>query len=144
MVDPTLEHQAVGLSGRALSFSLFAKYVGLTLYGISAMLVEIPTFVIVGSSLFASAWATVVTCLAFSAAIGVARTWQTGRYRLEKWTTAAFILVFSGYTFALIFRSASTNDLDSLPLALIPLIVCILPTVRFYSFLPKRRREAAS
>lgn len=144
MVDPTLEHQTIGLSGRALSFALFAKYVGLTLYGISAMLVEIPTFVIVGSSFFASAWATIVMSLALSAALGVARTWTTGRYRLEKWTTAAFVLVFSGYTFALIFRSATTNDYDSLPLALIPLVVCILPTVRFYSFLPKRRREVGS
>lgn len=138
MVDRTLAHQSFGLSGRALCLALFSKYVGLMIYGISAIVVEIPTFVIVGSSYFAVGWAAIVAVLALLAAIGVGRTWFVGRYRLEKWTTALFIMVFSGYSYALISRSVSTNDLDSLPLALVPIIVCILPAIRYYDLVGHR------
>lgn len=133
MVDPTLEHQSIGLSGRGLCFALFAKYSTIIVYGIAAIIFEVPTFVVVGSSLFALVWASLVTFLAALAALGVARTWTTGRFRLEKWTTALFILAFLAYSFALVWRSISTGNTGSLPLAVLPLSLCILPIVRYYS-----------
>lgn len=144
MADRGTTHEIEGLSNGALCLALFAKYVGLTLYGAWAAVVEIPTFVIVGSSTFAAAWAMTVALLAGLAAAGVARTWITGRYRLEKWSTAAFILVFTIYSWALIIRAVDTGDADALPLALVPLIVCILPTIQYYrlvlrQFLGRRR-----
>lgn len=137
--DETLEHQDFGLSGRALCLALFAKYIGLTAYGIWAAIVELPTFTIVASVPFAIVWATIVAALAVVAALGVARTWTTGRFRLEKWTTAGFIAVFSGYSYALLFRSASSSDWDSAPLAIIPLVVCILPAIRWFSLILRSR-----
>lgn len=133
MVDSRLEHQSFGLSGRALCLALFAKYAGLAVYGAWAALVEIPTFVIIGSSTFAVAWAVLVTTFAILAAAGVARTWTTGRFRFEHWATAAFVLTFLAYSFALIYRSGTTGEWSSAPLAIIPVVVCILPTIRFYS-----------
>lgn len=144
MVDPTLEHQSVGLSGQALCLALFAKYVGLTAYGIWAGLAEVPTFVIIGSSLFAVVWATLTATFAFLAALGVARTWATGRYRLERWTTAGFILSFVAYSFALIFRGMQTGEWAPAALSIIPLVVCVLPTIRYYSLLPRHVKGAAA
>lgn len=131
--DETLEHQAFGLSGRALCLALFGKYSALAAYGIWAAVVEIPTFVVVASSPFAVAWAGSVAILASLAAIGVGRTWTTGRFRLEKWTTAAFIATFSGYSYALIWRAWTSNNWDAAPLSLIPLTFCILPAIRYFS-----------
>lgn len=133
MVDPELEHQSIGLSGRGLAGALFAKYSTIVVYGILALIFEIPTFVVIGSSLFAFSWALAVTTLAFLAAVGVARTWMTGRFRLEKWTTALFILAFTAYSFALVWRGISTENPGSIPLAILPLSLCVLPTVRYYS-----------
>lgn len=135
MVDPSLEHQGLGLSGRDLALTLFGKYIILAIYGAWAAVVELPTFVLVGSHLFAALWGTAICLLASVALFGIARTWATGRYRLEKWTTAAFILVFVGYSFAIIWRCVITDDWDSGPTALIPVAVCVLPTIRFYSLM---------
>jgi hypothetical protein len=135
MVDPTLEHQRLGLSGRDLALALTVKYAVLALYGIWAAIARLPTFVIIGSSTFAIGWAATVAALATLALIGIARTWTTGRYRLEKWTTAAFICVFLGYSFALVWRSIVSQDWESTPTALIPLAVCSLPVIRFFSLL---------
>lgn len=133
MVDSTLEHQSFGLSGRALCLALFAKYSGLAVYGVWAALVEIPTFVIVGSPFFAVMWASLTAGFAVLAASGVARTWATGRYRFEKWTTAAFVLTFLAYSFALLYRATTSGEWASGALAVIPVVVCILPTIRYYS-----------
>lgn len=137
MIDG-LERQVTGLSGRALAVALFAKYGGLATYGLWAALVEVPTFVIVGSQVFALVWALCVASFAAFAAAGVARTWVTGRYRFEKWSTAAFVLSFMAYSFALIYRAWSTENWASAPLSLIPVVVCVLPTIRFYSLVRKR------
>lgn len=147
MTDRTLVHQSVGLSGRALAVALVAKYVGLTLYGLWAGVVEIPTFVIVGSSRFALGWAIMVTTFAALAAVGVIRTWATGHYRLEQVFTALFVLTFIAYSFALIYRAGSSGEWASAPLALIPVVVCILPTIQFYSLIIRAKRaenEAAA
>lgn len=144
MVDPSLEHQGLGLSGRDLALALFGKYFILALYGAWAAVVELPTFVLVGSHLFATLWGATVAILASVALLGIARTWATGRYRLEKWTTAGFILVFLGYSFAIVWRCVITNDWDSAPTALIPVAVCILPTIRFYSLMIHGRDGNAS
>lgn len=139
MVDGTLEHQITGLTGRALTIALFAKYGGLGTYGIWAALVEVPTFVIVGSPGFALVWAISVTVFAVFAACGVARTWLTGRFRFEKWSTAAFVLSFIAYSYALVYRAFTTENWASAPLAVIPVVVCILPTIRFYSLVKRRQ-----
>lgn len=131
--DETLEHQSFGLSGGALCLALFAKYVALAAYGVWAAVVELPTFTIVASSTFAATWGALVACLALVAGLGVSRTWATGRFRLEKWTTIGFIVVFSGYSYALLYRSVTSADWDSAPLAIIPLVVCILPAIRWIS-----------
>lgn len=138
MTDPELNHQSFGLSGRSLCIALFGKYVGLTIYGIGSIVFEVPTFVTVGSSFFAIAWASLVVTFAALAAIGVGRTWKTGKYQLEKTTTALFVLTFLGYTFALIYRAISREDFGSIPLAIIPVVVCILPAVRYYSLVSRR------
>lgn len=140
MADETLAHQSFGLSGRGLCLALFSKYVGLTIYGAGAAVVETPTFVIVGSATFALVWALTVAILAALAAVGVARTWASGRARLEKWATAGFVAVFIGYTFALVWRAAVTANYDALPLAIIPIIVCILPAIRYYSLVRRERK----
>lgn len=133
MADKSLAHQTFGLSGRALCLALFGKYLGLMIYGVWAAVVEIPTFTLVGSSTFATVWAGLVALLAFAAAVGVTRTWATGKYRVEQWSTALFIAVFTGYSYALVYRAWSTADWGAAPLALIPVILCILPTIRWFS-----------
>lgn len=141
LLDRTLAHQTVGLSGWALSLTLLIKYSVLALYGLAASVIEIPTFAIIGSPTFALAWAATVTVLAALAAVGVWRTWLTGRYRLERWTTFAFVCVFLGYSTALIVRSLQSGDWDALPLALVPAAVCVLPAVRYLSLVLHHRRS---
>lgn len=133
MTDATLEHDEHGLSGRGLAGALFVKYVTLFAYGVWAAVVEIPTFVLLGGSTFAVAWASTVAIFAGLAAIGIVRTWTSGRYRLEKWATAFFVLAFSAYSSALVLRSSASGDWEAAPLALIPLALCALPTIRYYS-----------
>lgn len=133
--DEVLEHQTFGLSGRALCLALFSKYLGLAIYGIWAAIVEIPTFVLVTSSPFAVAWAASVAVFAGLAAVGVARTWTSGRYRLEVWTTFAFSVTFVGYSFALVWRAVTTANWDAAPLALIPIAITVLPIIRYYSLI---------
>lgn len=135
-----VHHDGHGLSEKELSVALFGKYAALAVYGGWAALVEIPTFVIVGSSTFAIAWAVTVTVFALLAAIGVARTWVTGHHRLEQWSTAAFVLAFTGYSSALIYRAGSTGDWATAPLALIPIAVVILPTIQFYRLVRRAKR----
>lgn len=137
--DETLEHQAFGLSGRALCLALFGKYIGLSAYGIWSAVVEIPTFIIVASSQFAVVWAGLISVFSGLAAMGVARTWATGYFRLEKWSTAAFIALFSGYSYALAYRSITSQDWDSAPLILVPLVVCIMPAIRYFSLVIRSR-----
>ncbi|CAN7243496.1 hypothetical protein LJR045_000996 [Microbacterium sp. LjRoot45] len=138
-----LQDREIGLSGRALTLALFGKYVGLAAYGFWAAIVEVPTFVIVGSRAFALGWALCVVAFATLAAAAVARTWVTGRYRFEKWSTAAFVLSFVAYSFALIYRSGSSGDWDSAPLSLVPVVVCVLPTIRFYSLVRRPLTRSA-
>lgn len=140
MTDSAHVHPSSGLSERALSLALFAKYSGLATYGVWAAVVEIPTFVIVGSPIFAVSWALCVAIFAIVAAAGVARTWTTGHHRLERFSTAAFVLSFTAYSFALIYRSWTSGEWTSAPLALIPLVVCILPTIRYYSLVLRARK----
>lgn len=141
--DRTAPREPGGLSDRALCLALFAKYVGLSIYGAWASIVEIPTFVIVGSSAFAVIWGILVSAFALFAAGGVARTWSTGKHRLEQWATAAFVLTFVAYSFALIYRSIAVEEWSTGPLSLIPIVVCILPTIRFYSLVLRRVRRGS-
>lgn len=122
-----------GLSERTLSLCLFTKYTLLAACGIWAAVVEVPTFVIVGSPEFTLLWATTVATFAILAATGVMLSWTTGRHWLERWTTAAFVPTFLAYSSALIYRAAMTNDWSSSAFIVIPVAVCILPTVRYYS-----------
>lgn len=129
-----------GLSERALSVALFLKYAALAVYGLWSIVAEIPTFVIVGSPLFALVWASAVCTLAVLAAAGVARSWTTSRHRMERWTTAAFVLTFVGYSFALVYRAIETSAWEGSALAVIPVAVCILPAIRYYSLVRRTRR----
>jgi len=133
MVDPSLEHQRLGLSGRILSLTLAVKYLLLCAYGLWATVEEVPTFVVVGGSPFAITWAIVVSVVAAIALVGVARTWLTGRYRLEKWTTAALVLTFVVYGCAIIVRAVLTGNAGSAPLCILPFALVGFPTVRYYS-----------
>lgn len=141
MTDPELNHQSFGLTGRSLCIALFGKYLGLSIYGIIATVIEVPTFVAVGSSSFALAWAASVATFAILAAIGVARTWVTGRYRLEKTSTAIFVLTFLAYSFALFYRGFALQEWGSVALAIIPIVVVILPTIRYYSLVSRRGKN---
>lgn len=132
MVDDTLAHEEVGLSGRAFATVLFMKYAALTLYGVWAAITEIPTFVNATSSAFAVLWAASVAACAAFAAVGVGRTWLTGRYRLERWATFAFVCAFPGYSVALAYQSITHGRFDSLPLAIIPIALCFFPGVRYF------------
>jgi hypothetical protein len=132
-------HPASGLSDGALTIALLLKYLILSAYGVWATVVETSTFVIIGSSLFATVWAAVVAVTAGLAAAGVIRSWMTGRRAFEHVSTAAFILVFMAYAYALIWRAISENSPGSAPLALVAVAVCVLPTVRFYSIVLRGR-----
>lgn len=132
-------HPASGLSDGALSIALLLKYAILAVYGVWATIVETSTFVIIGSSLFATLWATVVAVTASLAAAGVIRSWMTGRRTFEYVSTATFILTFIAYAFALIWRAISEHSPGSAPLALVAVAVCVLPTVRFYSIAVRGR-----
>jgi len=127
------QHTVGGLSERQLSVALLAKYIALTLYGIWAAIVEIPTMAIVGSPRFAITWAILVAVFAAIAAFGVMRTWTTLRSRVERVATASFIITFMSYSTALVVRAIQSGDWSPAPLSLIPLAVCVLPTIRFYS-----------
>lgn len=133
MVDPTLEHQRLGLSGRVLSLTLIVKYVLLAAYGVWASVEEVPSFVAVGGSPFAIVWAAIVAIVATVALIGVVRTWFTGRFRLEKWTTAVLVLAFVTYGIVLIVRAIQTGNAGAAPLCILPFALVGFPTVRYYS-----------
>lgn len=140
MTDRTLEHQVHGLSGGELAAVLTVKYSILTVYGIWAAVVELPTFVIATSSSFATGWAATTAILASLALVGIGRTWRTGRFRFEKWTTFFFVVVFLGYSFALVYRALATGNTDATPTALIPLAVVTLPAVRWASLVRRSRK----
>lgn len=131
--DAKTRQALAGLSGRSLAFALLGKYAIFTIYGVWAAIVEIPTFVIIGSSAFAVTWAILVALFASMAAFGVGRTWKTGRSRFEYFSTGAFILTFIGYSFALVWRSIDTGNPSSAPLSLIPVAVCILPAIQLFT-----------
>jgi hypothetical protein len=139
---PQATHDAGGLSERMLSLALLGKYVVLMAYGVWSAVVEVPTFVIVGSPLFAFTWAVLVFAFATAAALGVLRSWATARHTMERWTTAAFVLTFLGYSFALIWRAHETGSWGGASLALIPVAVCILPGIRYYSLVRRQPRRA--
>lgn len=129
----------IGLTERALSIALLLKYVLLGAYGAWAAIVEIPTFVIVGSRLFATAWAVIVLVTATLAAVGVVRSWLSGRRMFENISSALFVLTFIGYFFALLWRAISSENWGGAPLALIPLAVVVLPVIRFYTVIMRGR-----
>lgn len=141
MVDPSLEHQRLGLSGRVLSLTLGVKYVLLGAYGVWATIEEVPSFVAVGGSPFAITWAAMVAAASSLALIGVARTWLTGRYRLEKWTTAALVLTFITYGIVLIVRAILTGNAGAAPLCILPFALVGFPTVRYYSLVSHGSRS---
>lgn len=141
-----IDHRAGGLSERTLSIALFLKYLVLTAYGIWAAAVELPTFVALGGSTFASTWAATVAVTAALAAFGVRRSWRTGQHRLEKWSTVIFSIVFLGYSIALIIRAVNESNWDTAPLSLIPVALCILSTIRYFSLVrraspPREKRR---
>ena len=145
MTDKRLEHEVLhGLSGRGLAVALAGKYLVLACYGAWSVVNEVPTFVSVGSSAFASAWAATVCLLATAALFGVGRTWRTGKFRLEKWTSFFFVIVFLGYSFALIYRAVETENWGAAPLSLIPIAVCILPAVHWVSLVRRPGSGAVS
>lgn len=126
-----------GLSEGEITLSLFLKYSLLSIYGLLAVAIEVPTFTIVGSKLFALVWASCVALLAIAAAIGVARTWFTGKFRLEMYATFAFISTFLGYSVALGYRAFNEHTWSSLPLAILPMAFCVLPAIRHFSLARK-------
>ena len=133
MVDPTLEHQRLGLSGRDLAIALAIKYAILTVYGGWAIIAEVPSFVLVGGAAFATGWAVTVTVFSLFALLGLGRTWFTGRFRLEKWSTIAFALAMVTYSVVLIVRAVIIGNVEAAPLCLIPLALITLPMIRYYS-----------
>ncbi|MBO3663748.1 hypothetical protein [Microbacterium stercoris] len=133
-VERIREHAEEGLSGGAVCAGLMYKYLGLAAYGAWAMIVEIPTFTIVAGASFAFAWAAAVTALALLAAAAVARTWTTGRYRFEQLATWLLIMVFLGYSGALLGRGGGAA-----PLAAIPAILVGFPAIRVFSLARRRK-----
>ena len=140
-MSETVPRPALGLSGRDLGLALSGKYVILAIYGTWAAIVGLPTFVAVGSPDFATAWAATVAVFALAALFGIIRTWHTGHYRFEKWTTTALVLVFLGYSFALGYRAFTSGTWDAAPTLLLPIALSILPTIRIYSFVPRKAGE---
>jgi hypothetical protein len=136
------EHALHGLTGSELAIALTGKYSFLTIYGGWAAITQLPTFVAIGGPNFAIAWASTVCMLSLLALAGIARTWMTGRFRMEKWTTFTFICVFVGYSFALIYRAGDSGDWGAAPTSLIPLAVCVLPVIRWIRLI--RRQETKS
>ncbi len=50
----------------------------------------------------------------------------------------AFVCIFLGYSFALIYRSIDHANPGSAPLAVIPFVISVLPAIRFASLLPRK------
>lgn len=125
-------HDSFRMPPGLIALALGAKYAMLVIYGITAAIVEVPSFIIVGGSGFAVGWAITVGTFAAIAALGVIHTWRTNRCRLERWTTAALILAFTAYSTVLIIRGQIVGDSDGTPLAILPIALVILPTIRYY------------
>lgn len=121
------------LPAGAIFLTLLAKYAGLTLYGISAMLVEVPSFVQVGGSQFAFGWALCIAVLAFLALLGVVRSWHTNHFRLEKITTVLLICGFMAYSVVLVVRGFLLGEWSGASLAWLPIVMCFFPAVRRFS-----------
>lgn len=135
-------HESFRLAPGSIALALALKYTGLVVYGLWAAFVEVPSFVVVGGSGFAIGWAATVTILALLALGAVLRSWFTDRYRFEKWATAGLILGFTSYSVVLIVRSSILADWDSIPLALLPVLLSIFPAIRYYSLVARQAREA--
>lgn len=117
----------------ALALALILKYVALVGYGLTASVLRVPSFVSVGGSLFALAWAVVIFVFASLALAATARTWYTGHFRLEKWAIAGLVLMFLAYSVVIVVRGALQNDWVGASVAWLPVILSILPTIRYYS-----------
>lgn len=131
-------HDAFRLSPGLVALGYFLKYVGLALYGITAAVIEVPSFVLVGGSRFAFGWAVTVVVFAIFAAVAVVRTWRTGRVLFEKRVTAALILTFLSYSVVLVVRAIMTDTLAAASLAWIPFVLTIFPIIRYYTLVGRR------
>lgn len=145
MSDPKLPSRRERARGRNLfriqpeflAIALLAKCVVLFVYGVHATIVEVPTFVVVGGEIFALLWASVVAITSGTAAVGIVRTWVTGRYRFEQNATAAMVLAFVTYSGALLVRGLLLGDWEAAALTWLPIALSALPTVRYYSLVAR-------
>ena len=132
-------HEAFRLGPGGLAVAPAGKDVVLMCYGVHAFYVEVPSFVDVGGSIFAAAWAAVVFGVSTVDLAAVARSWFTGKTNFERWATAAFILTMLTYSIVLVVRGILLGNWSGVSLAWIPVALVILSTVRFYSLTPRRR-----
>jgi hypothetical protein len=126
------------LPAEAFALALFLKYLGLFLYGVTATVALVPSFLAVGGSAFALSWAMIVAVLGGLAASGVIRTWRSNDDRLEQVTTALLVLGFLAYSVVILVRGMLLDNWDAIAAAWLPAIIAILPTIRYYTLVWKK------
>lgn len=114
----------------SIALALVLKYVGLSLYGVTAVVVEVPSFVQVTGDTFAVGWAGTVCILSVVALLGVRRSWIDNKPRLEFYSAMILSVVFAIYSVVIIVRGVVLQDWESISLAWLPFILAAFPMVR--------------
>jgi len=109
---------------------LVMYYSGIVTYGATQAAFKSPSLIAAGGDTFAFWWAAVVAMGGIVAVIGVVLTRLFDNGWIEFAATTILISMFAGFTGALLWRGLTSTDphaISSIPIAWLPLILCVLP-----------------
>lgn len=110
--------------------SLIIKYGLISLYGLASSIVGITTLDVVAGALWGVLWPGLVTILALLAMVGVIRSRVTEKEGTELVFTLLLIALLIGYSVAIIARTFVDGQVSRLPIAFLPVILCVFPARR--------------
>lgn len=127
---------AFPITGPAVYQALVTKYVIILVYTISTVIFGLPAMTQAAGHLYGLFFPVALTATAGLALTGVIRSRHTGKIRVEYWGTLFLLAGFAGYSVAIVWRALSEPDrLDTLPAALLPVILSVFPFFRLRNIL---------
>jgi hypothetical protein len=121
---------------------LLIKYTVLFCYGLTAVLVGIPTFAQVSNGDFELTWPVVISVLSLLTGSGVILSWcSDSKTQLEHYATLALIMWLSVYAIALAVRGIATPMHGTLATAWLPLAFCTFPALRVVMLTARERKH---
>jgi hypothetical protein len=109
---------------------LFSYYFCLVLYGITAIIVGLPTLAATTNGHFSFYWAVSITALGFIASLGVLLSRHLKREWIEVFATCLIVGLLAGYSVAIGARAFTLGHINTLASVWLPILIAILPTWR--------------